>query len=169
MKHAPRLLARTTAALLGALLCLLPIPVSAEDALHTVPFLTVGDVGTPDGPSPYFGDARSTLRAGHCILSERDTRSLSSVLESGPTFIREQLLRIEEGDVRTPEAVLADLQSHNPDGLTLYVHGYFIDFEKGCRRAALLQRNAGLEGRMVWFSWPSDGDIANYPQDEADL
>ena len=54
-------------------------------------------------------------------------------------------------------------------GAALYVHGYYIGFEKGCRRALLLQENAGLTGRFLWFSWPSDGALAYYVHDEADL
>ncbi|AHM03677.1 Lipoprotein, putative [Roseibacterium elongatum DSM 19469] len=29
--------------------------------------------------------------------------------------------------------------------------------------------NARLEGRFLWFSWPSDGSLASYTHDEADL
>jgi esterase/lipase superfamily enzyme len=54
-------------------------------------------------------------------------------------------------------------------GPALYVHGYYIDFEKGCRRAALLRQNADLAGRFLYFSWPSDGAAALYTHDEADL
>lgn len=141
----------------------------AQETEMTVPFLTVRDLGTAEGPSAHFGAARSTLRAGHCSLEEFDTGAFSDILESGPTFLREQLLDIKEVAVQPPSSLLAGVQAVVPDGLALYVHGYFIDFEKGCRRAALLQQNAQLDGRMVWFTWPSDGDLANYVQDEADL
>jgi esterase/lipase superfamily enzyme len=42
----------------------------------------------------------------------------------------------------------------------IYVHGYYIGFEKGCRRAVLLQQDANHAGRFLWFSWPSDGSVA---------
>lgn len=155
----------------GVLLLTLSVsaPLRAQDVTQTVPFLTMRDLGTPEGSDAYFGDARSTLRAGRCTLEAVDTGAFSELLESGPTFLREQLLEIEEVTVQPPSDLLANLQSGSSGGLTLYVHGYFIDFDKGCRRAALLQENARLDGRMVWFTWPSDGDIANYVQDEADL
>src|SRR6056297_345765 len=51
----------------------------------------------------------------------------------------------------------------------LYTHGFYIDFDKGCIRATELQESAGLEGRFLWFSWPSDGSLFNYTHDEADL
>lgn len=140
-----------------------------QSADYDVPFLTVRDVGSENGPSPYFGDTRSTLRAGRCFAQRADTGALASVLDNGPTFIREQLLSIDRVDVQSPPDVLDSIEPENASDLALYVHGYSIGFEKGCRRAALLQRNANLDGRMVWFTWPSDGDLANYVQDEADL
>lgn len=142
---------------------------SAQETALSVPFLTVRDLGTSEGSRTTFGGARSTLRGGRCSLEEFDTGALSDILESGPTFLREQLLTIEDVSVQPPNGLVAEVQSATKGALALYVHGYFIDFDKGFRRAALLQKNAGLKGRMIWFTWPSDGDIANYVQDEADL
>ena len=51
----------------------------------------------------------------------------------------------------------------------LYTHGYLIDFERGAKRAALFQENYGLEGRLVWFTWPSDGNALEYAGDETDM
>lgn len=141
----------------------------AQSADYDVPFLTVRDVGSANGPSPYFGDARSTLRAGRCFAQRADAGALTSVLDNGPTFIREQLLSIDWVEVQSPLDLYDSIEPENSSALALYVHGYSISFEKGCRRAALLQKNANLDGRMVWFTWPSDGDLANYVQDEADL
>jgi esterase/lipase superfamily enzyme len=49
------------------------------------------------------------------------------------------------------------------------MHGFYISFDRGCRRALLLKESLGLEGRFLLFSWPSDGQITNYTHDEADL
>ena len=148
---------------------LAPNTTLAQEAEVRVPFLTVRDLGTPEGSNPYFGDGRSTLRAGNCMVEKAEAGALTELLEGGPTFLREQLLSIEGITVESPTDLLANVQTGSSAPLVLYVHGYFIDFDKGCRRAALLQSNAQLEGRLVWFTWPSDGDIANYVQDEADL
>jgi len=51
----------------------------------------------------------------------------------------------------------------------LYTHGFYISFDRGCRRALILKESLGLEGRFALFSWPSDGAITNYTHDEADL
>ncbi|MBT8459327.1 MAG: alpha/beta hydrolase, partial [Boseongicola sp.] len=141
----------------------------AQDLRQEVTFLTVRDLGSGKGPSPYFGDSRATLRAGFCTVRHADTGRLASVFESGPAFLKEQLLNVEQVAVLPLEDVLAKHEEAHNAPPALYVHGYFIDFEKGCRRSALLQQNARLDDRMVSFSWPSDGDLANYARDEADL
>ena len=140
----------------------------AQDATIDVPFLTVRDFDGSRGASAAFGDARSSLRAGLCAVEEEEPSVLTDIVQSGPTFLREQLLSVEEVKLQSPDGLTAR-SSETQHGLALFVHGYFTDFDKGCRRAALLQRNAVLEERMVWFTWPSDGDIANYVQDETDL
>ncbi len=143
---------------------------AAQDLRHDVPFLTVRDPGLSDGPGEFFGDARSTLRAGRCMVRRVDTGGLAPILDEGPAFVREQLLQIDEVRILEPADLLDTLQdSETAKPPALFVHGYYIDFDKGCRRAALLQENAKIDGRMIWFSWPSDGDIANYARDEADL
>ena len=53
--------------------------------------------------------------------------------------------------------------------IAVYVHGYNIGFEKGCRRAARLQHNLGLTGRLLLFSWPADGNYLNYLRDVTDM
>ncbi|MEM6896252.1 MAG: alpha/beta hydrolase [Pseudomonadota bacterium] len=141
----------------------------AQEVRYEVPFLTVRDAGSSEGPSAYFGGGRGALRAGWCVLRDVDTGSLGNLLNAGPSFLREQLLQIESVQVFQPDAFLDGMQRRWTSPPALYVHGYFIDFEKGCRRASLLQDNATLGGRLMWFTWPSDGDIANYATDEADL
>ncbi len=59
--------------------------------------------------------------------------------------------------------------STNGRNLTLYTHGFNIDFKKGCKRASLFQKSVGLKDRFLFFSWPSDGAVINYTHDEADL
>lgn len=117
-----------------------------------------------------YGDERSDLKAGHCEVGKVDLGVLSPLAEVTPAFMREELLRVKNVREMDPAAVLDGLEaSAGARGPAIYVHGYYISFEKGCRRAALLQQNAELEGRFLWFSWPSDGSAAFYTHDEADL
>lgn len=148
----------------------LPTAALANEVERFVPFLTVRNPVDVEGPGLFFGDERGELRAGHCVLQEPDLGGIDPTLDAVRAILREQFLRVDRVDSLDPGDVLDEFASIEGSlAPALYVHGYLIDFEKGCRRAALLQENAGLSGRFLWFSWPSDGDIANYPRDEADL
>ena len=145
-------------------------PAHAEDVAFKVPFLTVRNPADGNGPSAFFGDQRSSLRAGWCEVRNLDLGGLAPLADVVPSAMREQLLRVNQVRVLEPGYLLNGLQNGPQASLpTLYVHGYLIGFEKGCRRAALFQQNAGLDGNLLWFTWPSDGDVANYTVDESDL
>ena len=134
------------------------------------PYFTLRNrTGSPE-PGETYGGERSNLKAGLCRVGAVDLGVLSPLAEAVPGFMREELLRVEEVRERDPATVLDGLEmTGSALGPALYVHGYYIGFEKGCRRAFMLQQNADLEGRFLWFSWPSDGGAVNYTHDEADL
>ena len=118
-----------------------------------VPFLTNRDLENNRDGEQYFGNGRGTLGAGSC-----------SVYLEAPEKLRgkARVLAVnQEADAALP--VAAD------DRLVLYVHGYNIGFEKGCRRSARLTENAGLHGQLLLFSWPADGNYLNYVGDVADM
>ena len=150
----------------------LPAPSTAQTEIQTLefPYFTLRNrTGSPD-PGKAYGDERSDLKAGHCRVRELDLGVLSPLAKAAPSFLREELLRVQEVREIDPAAVLDGLEATSgARGPAIYVHGYFISFEKGCGRAALLQKNADLAGRFLWFSWPSDGSVAYYTHDEADL
>ncbi len=166
------------ARVVGAFLVLAAIPFAtatpsrAQDTAdrQQVPFLTLRNWTGSDDPRLTFGDERSSLSAGLCRVRDMDFSVLAPIAEAAPPSIREEYLRVDRVVRMDSTATLDGLQ----DGITdqapaIYVHGYYISFEKGCRRAILLQRNANLMGRFLWFSWPSDGALAYYTHDEADL
>jgi esterase/lipase superfamily enzyme len=158
------------------LLCALTwaAPVQSQDSMarpdRVVPFLTLRDRTAATEPGAVFGDERSVPSAGWCHVREVDLGALRPMVDAAPVFIREELLRVDRVRIDDRDAILDGLGDTSAGGPPiLYVHGFYISFEKGCRRAALLQENAGLEGRFLWFSWPSDGALLNYTRDEADL
>ncbi|MBT8100464.1 MAG: alpha/beta hydrolase, partial [Gammaproteobacteria bacterium] len=121
-------------------------------------------------PGEIYGDERSGPKAGWCRIRHVDLSLFSPVAESAPLFIQEEFLRVDQVSEMEGSALLNDLREDVNKGAPLiYVHGYYISFEKGCRRAVLFQENADLAGRLLWFSWPSDGALTNYTHDEADL
>lgn len=135
-----------------------------------VPYVTQRNRVEADDRGPIYGDERSDMKAGFCAVGELETDVLSPVTETLPGFMREELLRVESLR-EMPRPAVFDALRESVDGRApvLYVHGYHIGFEKGCRRATLFAENAGLDGRLLWFSWPSDGVLTNYMRDEADL
>lgn len=142
----------------------------AEPPWREVPYLTLRDRTGDTDPGNFYGEERSTMEAGHCDIAQRRLDVLSSVAEAAPFHIPEEILRVEAVRPQPTEEVLGALSgSAGERGAVLYTHGFYIDFEKGCRRAAVLQKSSGLEGRFLWFSWPSDGGLLNYTHDEADL
>lgn len=149
-----------------------PTPSRAQDTAdkQQVPFLTLRNRTGSDDPALAFGDERSGLSAGLCRVRDIDFSVLAPLAEAAPPFLREEFLRIREVVEMDSAQMLDGLQRGIAEQApAIYVHGYYISFEKGCRRAVLLQRNANLTGRFLWFSWPSDGALAYYTHDEADL
>jgi len=145
-------------------------PAQTKIDIREFPYFTLRNRTGSLEPGKIYGGERSDLKAGQCKVGELDFGLFSPLAEVAPSFLREELLRVQDASEMDPGTVLARLEkTAGTRGPALYVHGYYIDFEKGCRRAALLQQNAGLEGRFLWFSWPSDGSAAYYTHDEADL
>lgn len=139
-------------------------------APHSVPYLTnrarTGDIE----PRRFYGDERGDLDAGYCEVSERQLSIMTPVAEAVPFRVPEEILRIVDvRPVPVDDLVSALADSSGEARPLLYTHGFYVDFDKGCRRAAVLQENAGQLGRFLWFSWPSDGSLLNYTHDEADL
>ncbi|RGP37612.1 alpha/beta fold hydrolase [Pseudotabrizicola alkalilacus] len=134
------------------------------------PYFTLRNrTGSPE-PGDAYGGERSDLKAGLCRVEELDLGVLAPLADLAPNFLLEELLRVQDVQELDIATVLEGLAaSAGERGPALYVHGYYIGFEKGCRRAALFQQNADLSGRFLWFSWPSDGAAAYYTHDEADL
>lgn len=135
-----------------------------------IPFLTLRNRSVSLNPESYFGDRRSDLKAGLCGVGSLDLSALGSLAESAPGFVREEFLGVERITEISKDALLEDfVETVGTARPVLYVHGFNISFEKGCRRALLLRQNADLDDRFLWFSWPSDGAVINYTRDESDL
>ncbi len=135
-----------------------------------VPFITVRNKTGSAKVKKYFGDERGSVRAGICELSRTQLDALKPIAELAPFYIPDNFVTLD--NVR--EVSIGDIWQNldkgpNEQHPVLYTHGFYISFERGCIRARLFQDAVGLAGRFVMFSWPSDGMILNYTQDESDL
>lgn len=144
---------------------------SADGAvLSTVPFITIRNKTGSKNPSKYFGDERSTEKAGYCDVSSTPIKALRSIAERVPYFIPEDRVKLEAIRESTTAALWQKLEKTS-QGQTpiLYMHGFYISFEKACKRSSYFQESLQLEGRLFLYSWPSEGSLLNYTRDEADL
>jgi esterase/lipase superfamily enzyme len=143
---------------------------SNKDLLRTVPFLTLRNKTGSDKAEEYFGGERDILRAGLCELARTPLNSLKPIAEKAPFHIPDEIVKLDAITELSIEDIWQRMENaSNVQAPVLYMHGFYISFERGCRRALILKESLGLEGRFALFSWPSDGAITNYTHDEADL
>lgn len=125
-----------------------------DEPTVTVPFFTDRSVRTDQQANTFYDDGRGEPAWGRCAValgegsgSRTDATVVGVIPEDQPT-------------------ILSGLAGGR---VIVYVHGYNIGFEKGCRRAARLQHNLGVTGRLLLFSWPADGGYLSYLRDVTDL
>ncbi len=141
-----------------------------DGSQRTVAFITLRNKTGNSKATKFFGDDRSIRRAGHCILSRTPLKALQPIAENAPFYIPDDVVVLDGIKENSLEDFWRDLdQTRGNRRPVLYTHGYFIDFERGCKRASIFQASQGLAGRFLLFSWPSDGAILNYTRDESDL
>jgi esterase/lipase superfamily enzyme len=143
---------------------------SEKEPLRTVPFLTLRNKTGSDEAADYFGGERSSLTAGYCELERTPLNSLKPIADKAPFYIPDEIVGLDAITELSIEDFWQRMDSGSRDqSPVLYMHGFYISFERGCRRALILKESLGLEGRFVLFSWPSAGTMLDYTQDEADL
>jgi len=141
-----------------------------DESQRTVPFVTLRNKTGSSEAAKYFGDDRGIRRAGHCILSRTSLEVLKPIAENAPFYIPDDIVELEAIEEHGLENFWSDLDvTRKTKRPLLYTHGYFIDFERGCKRASIFQASQALAGRFLFFSWPSDGAILNYTRDESDI
>jgi esterase/lipase superfamily enzyme len=143
---------------------------SEDDAFRTVPFITLRNRTGSSEAAEFFGDERNTLTAGYCDVVHTPLKPLQPIAKNASFYIPDEIVSPEAIRVQALEYFWRDLhETSNGRRPVLYTHGYYISFERGCKRASIFQRSLGLKGRFLLFSWPSDGAILNYTRDESDL
>ncbi|MDE0590600.1 alpha/beta hydrolase [Halocynthiibacter sp. C4] len=144
--------------------------VQAQGIVDSVPYLTVRNVNPNESPKKYYGKTRGPLSAGFCDVTRSENSFLKPLAEIAPFYIPEDDVELSTIRLFEMDQVIETLKettgARNP---LLYTHGYYMNFERSCKRAVHLQRNVGLEGKVMLFSWPSAGDILNYTEDVSDV
>jgi esterase/lipase superfamily enzyme len=51
----------------------------------------------------------------------------------------------------------------------VFIHGYNVSFEDAARRTGQMAYDLDFVGAPVFYSWPSNGKVADYPKDETNI
>jgi len=140
---------------------------------QSVPFISLRNVSGSDEADEFFGDERDQAYTGNCELSRFSFGSLASLksyVENSYLYIPDSLIDVTGITAVKPKTMWRDLKKTSGQNRpVLYLHGYNMSFARSCKQAALFARNLDIEGRLLLFSWPSDGALLNYSRDEEDL
>lgn len=143
-----------------------------QDGLQkqAIAFVTLRDKTGKSRPEDYFGEARDKLRQGYCETEWRSNPLLKTLKASVEFYVpggMADIVAIHEvpGDLFR-QHFKTNLQGRRP---LLYLHGYNVGFEKACLRARRFKDNLRLSNQLLLFSWPSNGKLSSYAQDEADI
>jgi esterase/lipase superfamily enzyme len=98
---------------------------------------------------------------------------MSDVAPRIPFYVQsetnEQRIEIEVDPAAFWADLTAEVERSSSQSVILFVHGYSYDFERGCHRAAEVQRALRGDSVVILFSWPSNGRATDYMPDVADL
>jgi len=120
----------------------------------------------------YYGDLRDRPHTGLCEVNIRPTgyKEITSRLPFYVSDTNKEVMTLKEfSEKKLWQAFDKAATDSDENKVVLFVHGYNIDFIKGCNRAAVFQQTLNEHSRMLLFSWPSDGTLVSYTRDEADI
>ena len=120
-------------------------------------------------PAGRFDGRRGALRHGRCTVGYRPIPLTGDVADSVDFFVPTEFRQVESVALLDREAFIDAIADRDDGAVALYVHGYAYGFPRTCRVGAELQRMVGDDATIVMFSWPSDGNPADYVADRADV
>lgn len=127
---------------------------SENDALVEVAFVSNRLREAHPEPGRRYGNNLGPLSSGRCVV---DIQARSG---------RGELVGVSDID---PKETLAGLEPFRGTGLVVYIHGYYEDFDRSCRRAAVFKSRLGSDLGFLLFSWPANSTPFTYGADVADL
>ena len=119
----------------------------------------VMDYGFSDVTIPALHELGEMERPSLWRLEFREDPSEHIVVARVERLPKDQFFRdVDAAAARAPE----------PSAL-VFVHGYNVDFAEALRRTAQIAFDIGFAGAPVLYSWPSQGSLAGYTRDEANV
>ena len=129
----------------------------------------------PTHPQKFYGNERGKLQLGICEVSIPPDHKMGE-LESPKWWKLEfsenpnkhvVLLKVQE---LSKDSFFTELRSHidkaSDKEAFVFIHGYNVTFEDAARRTAQMSYDLGFGGAPIFYSWPSQGEIADYTVDE---
>ena len=126
-----------------------------------------------EGPVVGYTGERGGLHSGVCQVAFSPIALMNDLAEHVPFYVPTESRRLaleEDPNINVFWVRLKQRTGESPGRpVLLLVHGYNYGFERACRMGADLQRRLEGEAEVVLFSWPSDGNPANYLPDQVDV
>jgi esterase/lipase superfamily enzyme len=118
------------------------------------------------------------LRFGVCEVSIPKSHKLG-VMES-PSFMRLEFRPNPNRHIKLQctwnysestffEELAASVKKSSAKDAFIFVHGYNVSFEDAARRTAQIAFDLNFIGAPIFYSWPSNGKIADYLKDETNV
>jgi len=120
----------------------------------------------------YDGE-RGQPHFGRCNVIFTPIRFIDRLGRNVPFYVPRETNELSEAETIDVEAfwerLAADVKQTSSRSAVVFVHGYNYGFERTCRMAAEMQRPLDGKATVVMFSWPSNGNTADYVSDLADV
>lgn len=132
-------------------------------------------------PEIQFTGARGNgaLTYGHVTVSIPDSHEVGEIeapnwwnfsdRDNPSKYVLVQDVKQYEGFPLFQEAVSDLLGEAGREDVLLFVHGYRTTFTEAAQRTAQLAYDLRYPGVPMFYSWPSRGEFARYPADEASV
>lgn len=126
-----------------------------------------------EAPDDTYDGDRGVAHFGRCGVKFTPIRFIDRVESSVPFYVPRETNELTAADPIDAGAFwdrLADAVGQTSSRTAVvFVHGFNYGFERTCRMAAEMQRSLDGEAVVVMFSWPSNGNPADYVSDLADV
>lgn len=127
---------------------------AADEQRVDVTFITNRGLDEGGSGADLFNNELGVMSAGRCVV---DVAARSGRGE------------LSNASAMAIEALLDDMEEYEEEGLVVYIHGYYEDFERSCRRAAVFKNNLNLSRGFLLFSWPANSNPVTYAADVQDM
>ena len=116
-----------------------------------------------------YGVCKVSIPKGHKV-GELEAPSLLRFEFSEDPALHVVLLDVQKQDANTYFKELSQaINDSESKQAFIFIHGYNVSFEAAARRTAQMAYDLQFQGAPIFYSWPSAGTIAGYPQDEGNI